>query len=262
MLHDFTIFERFLIVHLPYKKIKTLAMKHLILATLLALSALPLKAQKYAVGTEFGFYVAGKGSGEPYYKGIFGFPVGATATYYPTSRLGVNSGLSIASFSNWNNSRFYRIPLILSYALNQRGPISGTSTDKLNGPLNGVKYASIYHPFELEGGVSFGFYDGRYQDSYHENVSIGTSFNGGTTSKMTELDYSVTRKNRQYVPAITLGAKQSLIVSHVQLYLRLQYSILFNGDVTITAVDTKTGKSVTDDAHQAYSITAGLAYSF
>lgn len=248
-----------MIVHLPYKKIKTLAMKHLILATLLALSALPLKAQKYAVGTEFGFYVAGKGSGEPYYKGIFGFPVGATATYYPTSRLGVNSGLSVASFSNWNGSRFYRIPLILSYALNQRGALSGLREGGPNGQL-GQAMVGIYHPFELEGGVSIGFYDGRYQDSYHENIAIGTGSDGEKTFQ--ELDYNVTRKNRQYVPAIILGAKQSLIISHVQLYLRLQYSILPYGDVTIMAVDTKTGKSVTDDAHRAFSITAGLAYNF
>lgn len=236
-------------------------MKHLILTTLLVLSVLPLKAQKYAVGAEFGFYAAGKGSGEPYYEGIFGFPVGATATYYPTSRLAVSSGLSVASFSNWNGCRFYRIPLILSYALNQRGAVSGVSTEKLNGPLSGAT-VDIYHPFELEGGVSLGFYDGRYQDSYHENVSISTSSDGGKTYKQTELDYSVTRKNRQYVPAITLGAKQSLIISHVQVYLRLQYSILPYGDVTITAVDTKTGKSVTEDAHRAFSLTAGLAYSF
>ena len=118
----------------------------------------------------------------------------------------------------------------------------------------------IYHPFELEGGVSLGFYDGRYQDSYHENIAIGTGSDGEKTFQ--ELDYNVTRKNRQYVPAIILGAKQSLIISHVQLYLRLQYSILPYGDVTIMAVDTKTGKSVTDDAHRAFSITAGLAYNF
>lgn len=236
-------------------------MKRLILAALLALLIFPLKAQKYAVGTEFGFYAAGKGSGEPYYKGIQGYPVGVAATYYPTSRLGVNSGFSVANFNNWNGSRFYRIPLILSYALNQRGALSGVPTEKLNGPLSGAT-VDIYHPFELEGGVSLGFYDGRYQDSYHENVSIDTYSDGGKTYKETELDYSVTRKNRQYVPAITLGAKQSLIVSHVHLYLRLQYSIIPYGDVTITAVDTKTGKSVTEDAHRAFSITAGLAYSF
>lgn len=234
-------------------------MKRFILASLLALSILSVKAQKYAVGTEFGFYVAGKGSGEPYYEGIFGFPIGVTATYYPTPRLSVNSGFSVANFNNWNGSRFYRIPLILSYALNQRGAISGTPTDKLNGPLNQVT-VGIYHPFELEGGVSLGFYNGMYSDSYHENISIGVSSDGGKT--FNELDYNVTRKNRQYVPTITLGAKQSLIINHVQLYLRLQYSILPYGDVTITAVDTKTGKSVTDDAHRAYSITAGLAYSF
>lgn len=234
-------------------------MKRLILVSILALLILPLKAQKYAVGTEFGFYVAGKGTGEPYYEGIFGFPIGVTAAYYPTSRLAVSSGFSVASFSNWNNSRFYRIPLTLSYALNQRGAVSGVPTEKLNGPL-GQATVGIYHPFELEGGVSLGYYNGRYQDAYHENIGIGTNSDGGKTFE--ELDYSVTRKNRQYVPAITLGAKQSLIINHVQVYLRLQYSILPYGDVTIMAVDTKTGKSVTEDAHRAFSITAGLAYSF
>jgi hypothetical protein len=89
-------------------------MKRLILASLLALLILPLKAPKYAVGTEFGFYAAGKGSGEPYYEGIFGFPVGITASCYPTSRLAVSSGLSVGNFSNWNDSQFHLIPLILS----------------------------------------------------------------------------------------------------------------------------------------------------
>jgi hypothetical protein len=61
----------------------------------------------------------------------------------------------------------------------------------------------IYHPFELEGGISLGFYDGRYHDNYHENVTMSTYSDGGKTYKETELDYNVTRKNHQYVPVIT-----------------------------------------------------------
>lgn len=236
-------------------------MKRYLLLYLLAAASLSLNAQSYSLGVEGGFYLIGKGSGKPGFNSVSGGVKGLTATYYPTSRLAINTGVSTTSIQKWSGSRFIRIPLSISYSLTQQGAFTNRKIGNKDISSDIYLYVAS-HTLELEAGMSMGFYDGLYQNSYNEKQTITLFNDARQTYDSFSTDYNITHRNIRVVPAINMGVKWSIDFNHLHFPIRIIYSILPWGDNKVTIEDVKTRYVVTENGYQAFSIMGGVSYSF
>lgn len=228
---------------------------------LLAATSISLNAQSYSLGVEGGFYIVGNGSGKPGFNSVSGGVLGLTAAYFPTSRLAVNTGISSASIKQWSGSRFIRIPLSVSYSLTQQGAFTNRRIGNKDISRE-MTLCVVSQTLELEAGVSVGFYNGLYQNSYNEKLTISYPNSDSPSYPTFSTDYNITHRNTRVVPAINLGVKWSLDFNHVHFPIHLVYSVLPWGDNKVTVEDVKARCVVTENGYQAFSIMGGVSYSF
>ncbi|WP_320054224.1 hypothetical protein [uncultured Acetobacteroides sp.] len=236
-------------------------LKALLLLLLLMLLTTPqIRAQRFAVGAETGFYAI---SQEKFGVGLgkaSGLYYGIAASYYPNERVAINMGINSMKFDLWDGSRYVQIPLNVSYALTKRGKLR--DSEKKSNNLGSILFDLLTFGFfpqtlEVESGLSLGLYNGSYSCQFESTQPTWNSSN----SKLIESQYLVTRKNHQAVPSFDLGVRWSYDFESVHLILHSKYYYLFSGDSKVIMEELSNHKKEENDSHSAFSISVALVYS-
>ena len=215
-------------------------------------------AQKLALGAEGGFYaLPTDGVGMATLDKANCLIYGLSASYYYSDRLTINSGIVTGKYEIWSGSKYYRVPLTLSYSLTKRGMLRAKEPYKQN-ILYFLTLGFVPQTLEVEGGLSFGFYDGKY--SHTSSQSVAEFVNGYSEPRI--VSYRLTQYNAQFVPSFDLGFRWGFDLGNAHIYIRPIYSFLFKQDNLIELEDLATKKVVKGCAHSAFQLSMGLSYTF
>lgn len=218
---------------------------------------------RYSVGAQTGYYCISQEKLGATLDKATGPLWGLSANYNANDRLAVNTGFSTAKFDLWDGGRYYRIPLSVSYSLTPRRELmKGVNlNDQSIGSLllYSLFFGYVPQTFELEAGMSFGFYEDEWTKTINQKQHMGEPNPMlGDTQKL----YTITRENRKFVPSIDLGVRWTFHVSRVNLSICPTYSYLLTGDNSIVINDENRQRINSDKSNTAFTISAILSYSF
>lgn len=233
----------------------------LLLALLMLLTTPQIRAQRFAVSVEAGFYRFMQRKLDVNLKCPSGFLYGISASYYATELIALNTGFSTVKLDALDNIRYYSIPFTVSLSQTKRGRLHYLEK-RGNDIFSKTNYYSnlffIPQTYEIETGFSLGIYDKSYFHQFESRLPTSNPApNNNTTTS-----YLVTRKNQRINPCFNWGFKLTYDFDRLHLSVITRCYCPFLGDNKIIMEDLTSHKTETHLSYITYSATMALTYSF